>query len=176
MGLDLEKLDRLNRERTRDLGDWEYEPAPNDEYITTIHGRFANGEPCGLGSMNIGTAEQQNADAEFVCALVNAADELIAIARAQSQSDGWLPIETAPKDGPPVLLKFKDDLSGFGRDLEQWQGRAFVGRHSGFTRTTNYDLGWRFAAPVGEGGFPDEWLEGWRALPAPPSPATEADQ
>jgi hypothetical protein len=53
--------------------------------------------------------------------------------------------------------------------LKRWQGLAFVGRHHGYTRD-GYDMGWAFAAPVGQGGFPDAWLAGWMPLPNFPTP------
>jgi hypothetical protein len=43
-------------------------------------------------------------------------------------------------------------------------GITFVGRHPGIT-SRHEDFGWNFAAPVGYGGIPDEWLEGWMPLP-----------
>lgn len=65
---------------------------------------------------------------------------------------------TAPKDGTPVLLKTKND----GTIPERAQmpgGIYFVGRNWN-------DLSeWGFAAPVGFGGIPDAWLEGWLPLP-----------
>lgn len=78
----------------------------------------------------------------------------------------WRPISEAPKDGTSVLLKLKDDLSDFGmRDPEYWNGLQFVGRSA----TGDHDLcGWSFAAPVGHGGFPDKWMDGWMPLPAAP--------
>jgi hypothetical protein len=70
-------------------------------------------------------------------------------------SSGWRDISTAPKDGTPVLLKFKDALSP---NLDGFAGRQFVG-----SNRDNYML-WSFAAPVGCGGFPDDSLEGWKPL------------
>lgn len=76
----------------------------------------------------------------------------------------------AADTGPSVLLKFKDDLSQYEakgakeRRLDRWEGLFFVGRHHGFTRRMDLDMGWGFAAPVGQGGFPDAWLEGWAPL------------
>lgn len=87
-------------------------------------------------------------------------------------SESWRPIATAPKDGARVLVRFKDDLKPFDSSdefrLERWQGLEFVARHHGHTRN-GYDMGWGFAAPVGQGGFPDEWLVGWMPLPPPPT-------
>ena len=69
------------------------------------------------------------------------------------------PMRTAPKDGTPVLLKMKSNLEQYGKsDPERWNGILFVG----FNRGNLMD--WGFAAPVGHGGFPDEWFEGWYSL------------
>ena len=66
------------------------------------------------------------------------------------------PMVIAPKDGTPVLLKFRDDLSKHcKRDKEYWEGVVFVGKNHN-TRSQ-----WMFAAPVGMSGFPDAWFEGW---------------
>lgn len=89
-----------------------------------------------------------------------AAELRVAITRAES---GWRPMSGAPKDGTPVLLRFKKKLD-LPR-LEQWQDRVFVGRNHGDV------LLWGFAAPVGAGGFPDEWLIGWQPIPADGAPA-----
>lgn len=66
----------------------------------------------------------------------------------------FLPINTAPKDGSPVLLKVKS--------IEKLRGLAGI-QFVGINRGNNFD--WSFAAPVGFGGIPDDWLEGWMPLP-----------
>lgn len=80
----------------------------------------------------------------------------------------WRPMAEARKDGTPVLLKLLDPIPG-RPDMEHFGGLQFVGRHLGVKDPTGiikrYDPGWNFAAPVGMGGFPDEWFEGWRPLP-----------
>lgn len=96
----------------------------------------------------------------------------------RGMSDAWRPMETAPKDGTRVLVRFKDDLRAFDTSdefrLERWQGLEFVARHHGYTTRTGYDMGWGFAAPVGQGGFPDAWLVGW--VPLPPAPSGQGEQ
>lgn len=79
--------------------------------------------------------------------------------------DGWRPIGEARKDRTAYLLKLKNPIPAQGReDLRRWDGISFVGRHPGLA-DDGFDLGWQFAAPVGQGGFPDEWFEGFRELP-----------
>jgi len=67
-----------------------------------------------------------------------------------------------------VLVQLKDPLPVEGRDdLERWYGIPFVARHWGLAKD-GFDIGWQFAAPVGQGGFPDKWIAGWVHLPEPP--------
>lgn len=72
------------------------------------------------------------------------------------------PIETAEKNGSPILAKIRDKLDR--KDMERWQGLYVVIRHPGLTED-GFDVGWNMAAPVGQGGFPDEWFDGWMPLP-----------
>ena len=72
------------------------------------------------------------------------------------------PIGTAAKDGTPILAKIKDTLDC--KDMERWEGLYIVIRHIGITKD-GFDVGWSMAAPVGQGGFPDEWFDGWTPLP-----------
>lgn len=84
----------------------------------------------------------------------------------------WQPIATARKDRTRLLVKFYDDiyprLEPQRDDLERWNGVYAVVRHNGVD-PDGFDIGWQIAAPVGHGGFPDDWIEGWMPLPAPPS-------
>jgi hypothetical protein len=80
--------------------------------------------------------------------------------REQARADdGWQPIATAPRDGTRVLVILRDPLPDDRPDLARWAGVPFVARNRGDSSD------WCFAAPVGCGGWPDEWLVGWRPLP-----------
>lgn len=78
------------------------------------------------------------------------------------------PITNDIKDGKPRLVKFRDNIYPEMRDnrpdLKGFNGIYAVLRHPGLA-DDGFDIGWNFAAPVGHGGFPDEWLEGWYPLP-----------
>ncbi len=75
------------------------------------------------------------------------------------------PMREAPKDGTPVLVKIKDDLSPWGIEPGSFGGTdRFAGLHA-VMRSRGDIMEWGFAAPVGRGGFPDEWLDGWWPLP-----------
>lgn len=73
----------------------------------------------------------------------------------------WQPMNTAPKDKTVVLLKLRDDLPDHAK---HFNGIRFVGRHVGLG-DDGFDVGWNFAAPVGMGGFRDEWMVGWQPVP-----------
>lgn len=85
-----------------------------------------------------------------------------------------LPMDSAPKDKTPLLMKLKDDLSPYNRMADdwhtRWQGRWIVAAHPGIA-DDGFDIGWSFAAPVGHGGFSDAWFDGWMHLPSRSTPA-----
>lgn len=81
-----------------------------------------------------------------------------------SDAGGWRPIESAPKDGTRVLVLLRSDLPEHSK---HFNGVTFVAHHPG-RPVDGFDIGWCFSAPVGMGGFPDEWFVGWRPLPTPP--------
>jgi len=78
----------------------------------------------------------------------------------------WRPMNTAPKDGTPVLVKTVLTPETFGDIRSHWNGRFVVVQHEGMT-ASGFDLRWRVACPVGFGGIPDEWFEGWRPVDRP---------
>lgn len=84
-----------------------------------------------------------------------------------TRSPVWREIESAPKDGRRIWAAFRDDIyptlrPGRG-DLEKWNGVQVPLRYLGSGSE------WCIAAPVGHGGFPDEWIAGWMPLPPPPT-------
>lgn len=80
----------------------------------------------------------------------------------------WRPISEAKKDGSIIWAAMRADLSVIEKreDLKRWEGVQIPLRHPGVFN--DFDIGWSVAAPVGHGGFPDEWIAGWVPLPEPP--------
>lgn len=89
--------------------------------------------------------------------------EMVPVAEYLASLNSMRPITTAKKDGTAILAKIKDRLDR--EDLERWQGLYVVIRHPGLD-DDGFDIGWNMAAPVGCGGFPDEWFDGWAPLPS----------
>jgi hypothetical protein len=84
----------------------------------------------------------------------------------------WRPISEATKGGPAIWARLRADISArTGRpSLNTWDGVQVPLSHPG-TYTDEegrvWDHGWSVAAPVGHGGFPDDWIEGWVPLRGP---------
>jgi hypothetical protein len=93
----------------------------------------------------------------------------------QRRSSPWRPIAEAKKDGSIIWAILHDDIYPTilprRDDLQRWNGVQVPLRHNGLAED-GFDIGWNVAAPVGSGGFPDEWIAGWRMLPSPP-PSTK---
>lgn len=98
---------------------------------------------------------------------MNEAEAALAAIEARGMlSQGWQPIESAPRDRTHVLVKVREDAFA-----GSYSGRCFVAFHEGATSSGGYDLGW--ALFPGFGGVGDADLEGWHPLPAPPVAAAE---
>lgn len=99
---------------------------------------------------------------------------VVSAAPAPATGQEWKDISEAKKDGATIWAVLRPDIYPVlepGRDdLERWNGVQVPLRHPGLAED-GFDIGWNVAAPVGNGGFPDEWIAGWIPLPAPPVPA-----
>lgn len=79
------------------------------------------------------------------------------------------PMTEARKDGTSVLGKLRSDLVSFTCQFENWNikgmaGRWVVVRHPGLA-DDGFDVGWNLAGPFGNGGWPDDWFDGFTPLP-----------
>lgn len=84
----------------------------------------------------------------------------------------WRPISEALKGGAAIWARLHADLSDrIGRpELKIWDGVQLPLRHPGTCTDEGgrvRDHGWNVAAPVGHGGFPDDWIAGWVPLRGP---------
>lgn len=75
------------------------------------------------------------------------------------------PMSEAKKNGTNIWAVIRPDLSKhLGREeLKIWDGVQIPIRHPGLA-DDGFDMGWNVAAPVGSGGFPDDWFLGWVPL------------
>lgn len=78
---------------------------------------------------------------------------------AVSAAPGMRPMDEAPRDGTPILVKIREDLFAMtGRaEAVAWQGRAAV--------LSFVPEGWRFDFPKGNMLWPESYLEGFVDLP-----------
>lgn len=138
-------------------------PSVNDVTVSCDHP--ATSTVCQMGNAMTATLEEARANAAFIAA--NSPAEILALiaqVRAEVAGQEWRSMASAPKDGTPVLLKVKNALP---KKDDALAGVQFVGRN--VLGKDSYDYGWSFAAPVGYGGIPDEWLDGWCHLKSPPA-------
>jgi hypothetical protein len=147
-------------------GPWERRADPSHyDSVTDIYAQgFIIAQTCGksFDGMEARAAHIARLDPQTIASIVS---ELI----ARREADEWQDIRTALKDGKTIIWAcFRDDLEPEGR----WSGRQLPLCHSGYT-DSGLDIGWHVAAPVGQGGFPDHWIAGWRPLPQPPLSTNE---
>lgn len=98
--------------------------------------------------------------------------EVLETITALPDANLWQAIHSAKKDGNTIIWAclhpaIYPELEPNREDLKRWNGVQVPIRHPGIAKD-GFDIGWNIAAPVGQGGFPDEWIVGWQPLPAPP--------
>jgi len=103
--------------------------------------------------------------------------EVLALTQ-QADSDLWLPMWAANREGWGLLGKIRDDVAVVMKDerFAAWAGQQIVIVHAeGEIPETD---AWDMAAPVGASRIPGSWFAGWRPLAVPLPPrrieATEA--
>jgi hypothetical protein len=90
------------------------------------------------------------------------AEEIRSLKRPDDSAGGWMPIETAPKDGTVILLHLSEySLCGYPKSIWSWKSVA-VGRYDGY---------WQIGVPDGHAsGGGDKQFTHWRPLPLHPNP------
>jgi hypothetical protein len=77
------------------------------------------------------------------------------------------PMSEAVKDGSSVLARLRPDLAEYVPEkcwCHDVAGLWVVVRHPGLA-DDGFDLGWNLAGPFGNGGWPDDWFDGFIPLP-----------
>ena len=77
---------------------------------------------------------------------------------------GWQPIETAPKDGDPVLL-YKPDERRSGEYVLAGYWGEWPGKADGWIAVGGQPLGWHSSVVDAPQGYPTHWMP----LPQPPA-------
>ncbi|MTH95918.1 hypothetical protein [Roseibium sp. RKSG952] len=82
----------------------------------------------------------------------------------------------APKDRTVIwaVIRIPKEELEARPNLEQWDGVQVPLRHPGVMEG-GFDTGWSVAAPVGHGGFPDEWILGWVPVLTVPERGSQDD-
>ena len=94
---------------------------------------------------------------------VTAHTELSATLVSPPDNGGWMPIETAPKDGTWIIVRTGQIQDG---RWAPFSDRCFVVRHLGTTERLGIDIGWTLFPGMVCG---TEWLTHWQPLPSPPA-------
>lgn len=110
--------------------------------------------------------EQGRLTNEYAHALLACAD---AWDREQQRDSPWQPIETAPKDGTPVLIGWHDD-AGAWQERRAWWDREFAIEGCDDDMNTLWKQAWTDYR-VASFGYEEVWEyepTHWMPLPAPP--------
>jgi hypothetical protein len=137
-------------------------PGPWVEVVSALPDDWGVTEATSTGSQSVAQMLWEY-DAPFVAHAREDIPRLISIIRASG--DNWQPIETAPKDGTPILLVWDWDSgihTGRAVILARWlcRSHAHLSRHHDCPDENDCDMGWNNYAGT---------FTGWMSLPAPPA-------
>jgi len=87
----------------------------------------------------------------------------------------WIDTTLAPKDGTPVLVALRKDLSqGKGNSyLKEWDGALIVMQYAG-SAADGDQADWSVSLPGQITTVPGSWIEGWKPLDDHPADAVAA--
>lgn len=182
----IDKADKLRLlDHAATPGPWHYRPEKYDDWGFIRASRTDEDAAKGLGGWPVATmrsgshldrekmdehrkagTDPYGPNSEIVVFLRNNVDLFV---RLLAESE-WRDIATAKKDRTVIWARLRDDIGddkeegSWKEDLKRWRGLQVPLRHPGLAED-GFDAGWNIAAPVGVGGFPDEWIAGWRPMP-----------
>lgn len=98
-------------------------------------------------------------------------------ASAKPQGEEWKPIESAPKDGTPILICLRREITD--KDIENFVPWAKIGTSIGWWSGKGWELCWLQEGSADSAGFSSWFYMGavyalpaqpthWQPLPAPP--------